>query len=304
VDGRDAPNALRLACLTAALIAAGCASTPAEEEEMFASAEENYQAGMEILEGRRLLFFFKSVDHARAIKYFQYVVDNFPYSDHAALAELRIADTHFSQGTLKSYEEAQSYYQDFVELHPNHPKVPYAIYRNGLCSYQQMRGTDRDQKSVRAAAAQFEALLQRYPDSEEAGDARAKLADIQQRMARHELDIADFYYEQGLHHAAVQRYRRALEQFPEHEGNLETQTRIGFSLAQLRRPGEAERVLRGALQRAEDPELRERIELELDRIAHLPSYGPEPLPRSCETDPNPACESSAPASFVEEESAQ
>lgn len=268
---------------------------------MLGSAEENYEAGLKALEGRRVFFFFKSVDHARAIKYFQNVVDNFPYSDHAVLAELRIADTHYSQGAAKSYEEAQSYYQDFVELHPNHPKVPYAIYRNGLCSYQQMRGTDRDQKAVRAAAAQFETLLARYPDAEEAADARVKLADVYGRMARHELDIADFYYEQSLYHAAIQRYQRALEKYPEHEGNLETQTRIGFALARLRRLGEAERVLRGVLQRTQDDELRERIELELERIAHLPSFGPEPLARSCETDPNPACIRSEPPSFVEPE---
>jgi len=299
VDRRDLSHALRGACLAAA-IASACATNQVEEEPVLPSAEENYQAGLDALEGRRVLF-FRSVDRAKAIRYFQNVVDNFPYSDHAVLAELRIADTHFGEGTRKSYEEAQSYYQDFVELHPNHAKVPYAIYRNGLCSYQQMRGTDRDQKSVRAAAAQFETLLQRYPDAEEAADARVKLADVYGRMARHELDIADFYYEQNLHHAAVQRYQRALEKFPEHDGNLETQARIGFSLARLRRLGEAERVLRGVLQRCqEDSELRERIELELARIATLPSFGPEPLARSCETDPNPACSQTELPGFVED----
>lgn len=268
---------------------------------MLASAEENYAAGLKELEGRRVFFFFRSVDYAKAVKYFQNVVDNFPYSDQAALAELKVADTHFAEGTKKSYEEAQAAYQDFVELHPNHAKVPYAIYRNGLSSYQQMRGTDRDQKAVRAAAAQFETLLARFPDAEEVADARAKLADVYGRIAQHELDIADFYYEQGLYHAAVQRYQRALEKYPDHPGNLETQTRIGFSLARLRRLGEAERVLRGVLQRAQDEELRNRIELELERIANLPSFGPEPLARSCETDPNPSCEKVEPPTFVEDQ---
>jgi outer membrane protein assembly factor BamD len=279
-----------LSLALAAGVAFGCASTP-EEEEILPSAEANYQAGLDALEGRSFLLFFRDVDHAKAIRYFQIVIDNYPYSDHAVLAELRIADTHFTQ---RSFAEAQSYYQDFVELHPNHAKVPYAIYRNGLCSYEQMRDSDRDQTATRDAAAQFEALLQRYPDAEEAADARVKLADTRDRLARHELEIADFYYDQGIYHAAVQRYQRALDSYPDHQGNLETQTRIGFSLARLRRPGEAERVLRAALQRGAEGELRDRIEWELERIASLPGFGPAPLKRSCETDPNPACKPTAP----------
>jgi outer membrane protein assembly factor BamD len=286
---------LRLACAAGAAAGAGCAST-SDDVEVLPSAEANYEAGLKALQGKRHLLFFHEVDHARAIKYFQEVIDNYPYSDHAVLAELRIADTHFEQ---RNFQEALSYYQDFVELHPNHPKVPYAIYRNGLCSYEQMRASDRDQGPTREAASQFQALLERYPDSEEAADAKVKLAETRDRLAHHELEIADFYYDQGIYHAAVQRYQRALDTYPEHQGNLETQARIGFALARLRRPGEAERVLRGALQHGAEGELRERIELELERIASLPGFGPAPLKRSCETDPNPACVPASAQGFVE-----
>jgi outer membrane protein assembly factor BamD len=272
--------------LLGVLLGAACASSPPPEDEVLPSAEAYYQKGLEALEGRRFLFFFRDVDSKKAINYFQNVIDNYPYSDHAVLAELRIADTHFSD---HSFAEAQSYYQDFVELHPNHPKVPYAIYRNGLCSYEQMRASDRDQKATREAAAQFQVLLERYAGAEEAADARAKLAETRDRLARHEVGIGDFYYEQGIFHAAVQRYQRALDTYPEHTGNLDTQARMGFALAQLRRPNEAERVLRRALQGGAQGELRDRIEWQLEQLAELPAFGPAPLPRSCETDPNPAC---------------
>jgi outer membrane protein assembly factor BamD len=298
VKRRTAAYALRIAGLAAALAAAGCASTPDEEDvEILQSAEAYYQAGEETLAGQRFLLFFRRVDYPKAIKYFQEVIDNYPYSDHAVLAELRIADTHFSQ---RDYKEALSYYQDFVELHPNHPKVPYAIYRNGLCSYEQIRGSDRDQAATREAASQFQALLERYPNAEEAEDAKLKLSEVRDHLAHHELEIADFYYEQDLYHAAVQRYQRALDTYPDHTGNLETQARVGFCLARLRRPGEAERVLRGALGRGAQDELRDRIEGELERIASLPSFGPAPLARSCETDPNPACVPTEHPPFVED----
>jgi outer membrane protein assembly factor BamD len=295
VARRNAVYLLRIACAAGVLAASGCASTP-EKEEVLDSAEAYYEKGLETLKGRPLLFFFRTVDRPKAIGYFQEVIDNYPYSDHAVLAELRIADTHFDQ---RSFPEAQSYYQDFVELHPNHAKVPYAIYRNGLCSYEQMRDSDRDQAPAREAAAQFQALLERYPDSGEAADARVKLAETRDRLARHEIEIGDFYYRQEIFHAAAQRYQRALDGYPEHTGNLDTQARLGFSLARLHQPGEAERVLRGALARGADGELRERIEAELERISELPGFGPAPLARSCETDPNPACGKSDAETFVE-----
>jgi outer membrane protein assembly factor BamD len=277
-----------LACAAALAFAPGCASTP-DDEHALSSAEDYYQAGEKELKGRHFLFIFRDVDHAKAIGYFQEVIDNYPYSDHAVLAELRIADTHFTQ---RNYTEAQSYYQDFVELHPNHPRVPYAIYRNGLCSYQQMRAPDRDQTATRDAAAQFEALIQRYPEAEEAADARVKLAETRERLARHELGIADFYYRQGIYHAAIGRYQRALDAYPDHPGHLESLARVGFCLARLRRPGNAEQVLRDALARGANGELRERIEAELAHLEQLPRFGGAPLKRACRPS-DPDCEPAA-----------
>jgi outer membrane protein assembly factor BamD len=249
------------------LFVAGCASSPDEpelEEEPITSAQSYYELGLKELEGSRLLFFFRNVDYPRAIQHFQEVIDNYPYSDYATLAELKIADTQFEQ---RNYEEAASYYQDFVELHPGHDKVPYAIYRNGLCSFERMRGADRDQGPTREAISQFETLIQRYPDAQEATDARARLTEARERLAEQDLMIADFYYEQGTYHAAIRRYQSAIDAYPEHEGHLETLARIGFALIQLRQTSEAERVLRDVLVRTDDDDLRARVADELEELA-------------------------------------
>ena len=107
--------------LTIALLCA-CATAPPEEE--LPSAESYYQRGQKILEGRRSFLFFRDVDYPKAIESFQEVIDNYPYSEYSLLSKLAIADIHFDR---EKYEEASSYYHDFVELHPNHPKVAYAL---------------------------------------------------------------------------------------------------------------------------------------------------------------------------------
>ena len=272
-----------IAVLTIALLCA-CATAPPDEE--LPSAESYYQRGQKILEGRRVFLFFTDVDYPKAIESFQEVIDNYPYSEYSLLSELAIADIHFERD---EFDEASSYYHDFVELHPNHPKVAYALYRNGLCSYNQMRAADRDQAPTREAVAQFRALLERFPDSDMSKDARERLGECENRLARQGIEIGNFYFSQHDWHAAARRYRVALTQFPSHQDRARTMVYLGVSLARLHHYGEAESALRRALELGPDEELRDSAELELDQLANLPLYGPRVLPKSCVTDPNPSC---------------
>ena len=272
-----------MAVLTIALLSS-CATAPPEEE--LPSAESYYQRGIETLKGRRVFLFFYDVDYPKAIEAFQEVIDNYPYSEFAVLSELAIANIHFERG---EYEEAASYYHDFVELHPTHPQVAFALYQNGLCSYYQMRAADRDQGPTREAAAQFRALLERFPDSPLATDGRMKLAECENRLAAQIIEIGDFYYTEHDYHSAARRYRMALTEYPDHGDRAATMVRLGISLARLKRYNEAEGVLRKSLELQPPDDLRDSAEIELDLLAHLPLYGPRVLPRSCVTDPNPSC---------------
>jgi outer membrane protein assembly factor BamD len=236
-------------------ISSGCANAPPVEE--LPSAETYYQRGLDALAGQRFLFFFRDVDYTRAIELFQEVIDNYPYSEYAVLAELQIADVYFDQG---NYEQATSYYQDFVELHPKHEKVPYALYRHGLCSAARMSASGRDQEATRTAIAQFQVLLERYPDSEYAADARARLAEATDRLAEHDVHVGDFYFQRGECYAAASRYRAALTQYPEHVSRLSTMRRLAQALRCSGSDEEAVALLARILAEEPDGELREEVE--------------------------------------------
>jgi outer membrane protein assembly factor BamD len=243
------------------VLAAACASSPPEEE--IPSAEVYYQRALETLKGKRTALFFNDVDYAKAIELFQEVIDNYPYSEYAVLAELKIADTHFDQ---EDFEKAASYYQDFVELHPNHPSVPYAIFRNGLCAYEQLRDADRDQAATREAVAQFRALLERYPDSEYAAQAQDMMRRSEDQLAAHELEIGDFYLQRQQCHAAVMRYQSALVSYPQHTERLTTMFHMGQALRCLGSYEHAIALYQEVLAAGPDPELGGRIEEELQEL--------------------------------------
>jgi outer membrane protein assembly factor BamD len=273
--------------LTMTLFSACASSAPPVDEEV-PSAEGYYLAALEKLEGQRSFIFFRDVDFPKAIELFQEVIDNYPYSEYATLAELRIADVHFER---ENYEEAASYYQDFVELHPTNEQVPYAIYRNGLCSFEQMREPFQDQTPTKEAIAHFQVLLERYPDSEMTRDTEARLHEAQDQLAQASVVIGDFYFGRGNYYAAVKRYREALTDFPSHRNRTRTLARLATSLKRMHRLYEAEQIFQQVLaMEPTDEDLVDDVRGELEEIESS-GFGPSavPMSRSCVTDPNPAC---------------
>jgi outer membrane protein assembly factor BamD len=261
-------GARRRGLLVAGLLAGLCACATAPPLEEVPSAERYYRLGMESLEGSRSLLFFRDVDYARAVELFQEVIDNYPYSDYATLAELKIADVHFDQ---RRFEEAASYYHDFVELHPNHPQVPYALYRNGLCSFERMREPDRDQAPTHDAIAHFRVLLERHPDSEYVADAGARLAEAEDRLARHDVSVGDFYFERGDYHAAARRYRGVLGAFPNHSDATRTKIRLASSLREINQADEAILLLQQILADGVDGDLAEQARDQLEALGLSPT---------------------------------
>lgn len=143
-------------------------------------------------------------NYTKALERYRMVVDNYPFSSQAVIAELRVADCHYK---LEQYPEAVVWYEQFTKRHPKHEEVPYATYYQGMCYYEQKLKPGRDQDNARQAVKTFTYLIDTYPSTEYAGEAEPKLADSRKTLAEHELLIADFYFRKGDFWAAAARYR-------------------------------------------------------------------------------------------------
>lgn len=269
-----APGHVRATGLAALLFAAACATTPPLEE--IPSAESYYNRALEVLAGERVMLFFRDIDYQGAIELFQEVIDNYPYSEYATLAELKIADVYYDQ---EKYEEAASYYQDFVELHPTNLAVPYAIYRNGLCAFERLREPDRDQTPTHDAIAQFRVLLDRYPDSEYAAPASGMLARAEDQLADHDIHIGDYYLQRRQCHSAIGRYRSALVAYPHHTRRLETMFRLGQGLSCMGETDQATDLYRQVLGLDPGPELAGEVHEELHSLGIEVEVG-RPVPET------------------------
>ncbi len=247
----------------ALLAAAGCASTPPEFEEP-PPAEELYTEAMETLEGGKWLGVIPHVDYDGAIETFQAIIDNYPYSDFAVLAELRIADAYFED---QRYEEALSYYRDFADLHPQHEMVPYTVYRAALCHERRMRSTNRDQTATRDALVYLDRMLANYPNSEYATPSEALWRELRTRLAEQVQNIANFYMKREEYESAAERYRSLLNEYPGLGLDAVALYRLGLCYAAMNRRTEAENIFQAIVQNYGDSKVAENAR---ERIADEP----------------------------------
>ena len=66
---------------------------------------------------------------------------------------------------------------------------------------------------LQEAFAEFVQLLSRYPGSPYAADAKARMVYLRNMMARHEINIANYYFRRGAYMAATNRGRYVVENF-------------------------------------------------------------------------------------------
>jgi outer membrane protein assembly factor BamD len=229
----------------AVAVAAGsilaCQSTPEPAFEDVLPADELFARGEAELEGTLILWVYRRVNYTKAIETFQSIIDNYPYSEYAVEAELKIADAYFADA---KYEEALSYYRDFSDLHPDHAKVPYTIHRSALCHETQVESANRDQTGTLNALLFLDRLLLRYPHSEEAREAEPLWRELQVRLAENVEQVADFYRSREEYEAAAERYRTLLNDHPGLGLDARVLYKLGDCYAALRRTDEADRIFR------------------------------------------------------------
>jgi len=230
----------RILPLFAALLLASCASSPdLDELAEVPSAEDLYAEGSAMLEDRGSFLTMDTTDYGSAIERFQDIIDNYPYSAQAVMAELRIADAYFEQ---ERWDEALSYYGDFAELHPDHDKVAYALQRTALCHYKQSGEPERDQRPTREALAALDEVMTRYPYSPEAAEAEVLWKELRTRLGHHVMGIADFYLEQEEYQSAANRYRTVLNDFPGLGLDADALYKLGVCYTHMNRDDEAQHI--------------------------------------------------------------
>jgi outer membrane protein assembly factor BamD len=75
--------------------------------------------------------------------------------------------------------------------------------------------SDRDPSKSKEAFEDFRRLIDKYPESKYATDAKQRMLAIKNRLAKYEIEVARFYMRREAYVAAANRGRYVLEHYPD-----------------------------------------------------------------------------------------
>ncbi len=145
-----------------------------------------------------------------AINLFREVERQHPYSEWSRRSILMTAYAHY-QGN--QYEEAIGDADRFVSLYPGNASAAYAYYLKAVCYFEQIVDVGRDQASTEQALAALREVVQRYPRSEYAADARLKIDMVNDQLAGKEMSVGRWYLRNGETLASIGRFRMVIDRY-------------------------------------------------------------------------------------------
>lgn len=196
--------------MLAVAILAGCASSEKDEfssmavEKLYAEAKADVAAG----------------SYDRAIRAFERVEGRAAGTLLAQQASLDLAYARYKAGERP---EAISTLDRFIKLNPSSAALDYAFYLKGLVNFNESLGwiydivgqdvMERDQQASRDAYQAFRQLVDQFPNSRYAPDARVRMDYISNALAEYEVRVARYYFRRGAYLAAANRAQQAIREF-------------------------------------------------------------------------------------------
>jgi outer membrane protein assembly factor BamD len=178
----------------------GCAKAP-EPQIVETPPEDLYAKGASAL---------SQGQNADAAKLFEEIERQHPYSAIEPQSEIMAAYAYYRND---KYDDAITALDHFLDLHPGNKNAAYAYYLKALCYYEQIVDVQRDQKETELALDALNEVVNRFPNTPYARDARLKIDLTRDHLAGKEMTVGRYYEKQKLYLAAINRYRRVIEMY-------------------------------------------------------------------------------------------
>lgn len=147
-----------------------------------------------------------------ALDKFEEIMDRYPFSPQAMLAELKAADSNYYQ---ENYLEAKVLYQQFEERHPTNEAIPYVMFQIGMCDFARTDRIDRDTSGAKDAIQSFSRLLRAYPDTPYTTEAKSRIQAAREFLVNHEYFVAVFYVKTERYSEAAHRLKYLIAMYPD-----------------------------------------------------------------------------------------
>ena len=199
------PFHLRFVCRSLFLIAmlgvVACDSTVDDDSAPPEAVDVLYNRARDEMDQRN----YKS-----AVAAYEEVERQHPYSEWAKHALIMSAYTNYR---ATKFDDAILTLERYVKLYPNSDSTDYAYYLTALCKYEQITDVGRDQRATQEALDALTEVVNRFPNSEYARDAKLKRDLAFDHLAGKEMVIGRYYLNRGEPLAGINRFKYVLDNF-------------------------------------------------------------------------------------------
>ena len=172
-----------------------------KEKELNLQMIEAYKEGLRELEKGDALYAAKKFNEAEIL---------FPQSEYAPKSALMAAYSYYTQNY---YGDAIAELERFLKIYSNHPNIDYAEYLLGLCYYEQIVDEKKDLQSIVSSKTVFLNLIEKYPNTDFAIDAKFKLDLINDILAAKEMYVGRYYFSKKKWISAINRFRTVTDDY-------------------------------------------------------------------------------------------
>ncbi len=189
------------------LLLQSCSSTPKkvesiiEEKDLDQQMIAAYNEGLDALKKGDVYYAGKKFNEAELL---------YPQSEWAAKAVLMASYGYYTQAY---YNSAADELNRFIIKYPKNPNLDYAYYLLAMCHYESIVDEKKDLKPLLYAKDSFNLVIEKFPLTDFAVDAKYKLGLINDLLAAKEMYIARHYIKKEKWIAAVNRLKVIVEDY-------------------------------------------------------------------------------------------
>jgi outer membrane protein assembly factor BamD len=159
-------------------------------------------------------------NYGAAVQRYELLEARYPFSEQAKQGQLDLIYAYYK---ARAGESAVDQADQFLRENPAHPRVDYAHYIKGLVYFESGANwlenifradiNKRPPQEARKSFQSFQTLLQQYPKSPYAADARQRMVYLRNRLADYEVSVARYYMKRGAYVGAANRARGVVESY-------------------------------------------------------------------------------------------
>ncbi len=134
----------------------------------------------------------------------------FPQSEWAPKSALMAAYSYYSQDY---FADAIFELERFIKVYPNHPNTLYAHFLLAMCYYESIVDEKKDLEPLLKAKTKFTFIINNYPQTDFALDAKYKIDLINEYLASKEMYIGRHYMKNEKWIAAINRFKNVINNY-------------------------------------------------------------------------------------------